>query len=297
MAYSINDVVTKRQSRFFVLSIVVSVLLSLTALVSYFSGFSNILSGLVNIIVYPINSCADFVSDKVKSVGNYFGDIAKLKEENLRLKTENNELLKEKATAEAIKAENEQLYAYLDLKRDFNKLYLVNCKIISKGSGNFLSVFTIDKGTMHGVRKNMPVVTANGILGMITEEGPVSSRGVTLISHNSSVGVYFSRTGATGILQGDYRLSAEGKCKVSGLPADTLVEVGDPVLTAGTGEIYPRDLSVGTVTDILKDSNTQTLTVVVTPNADLINEENVMVITGFERVYEKSDETHDFGKN
>lgn len=291
MAYGSNDVVTRRQSRFFVLSIIVSVILSLTALVSYFSGFSNILTGIVNIVVYPINSCADFVSDNVRAVGNYFGDIAKLKEENLRLKTENNQLLIDKSTAEAIKAENEQLYAFLDLKRDFEKLSLVNSKIITKGSGNFLSVFTIDKGTIHGVHKNMPVVAANGLIGFITEEGPMSSRGITLISHNASVGVYFSPSGATGILRGDYKLSANGKCKVTGLPADTILKIGDPVLTSGAGEIYPRDLSVGTVTEILKDSNTQTLTVVVTPSVDLINEESVMVITDFERVYQKVDDS------
>ncbi len=289
MAYGSNDVVTRRQSRFFALSIVVSVILSLTALVSYFSGFSNILTGVVNVAVYPINSCADFLSDKARSVGNYFGDIAKLKEENLRLKTENNQLLIDKAASEAIKKENEQLYLFLDLKRDYEKLSLVNSKIITKGSGNFLSVFTVDKGTMHGVHKNMPVVASNGLIGFITEEGPVSSRGVTLISHSASVGVYFSPSGATGILQGDYKLSTEGKCKVSGLPADTIVKIGDPVLTSGAGEIYPRDLSVGTVTEIQKDSATQTLTVIVTPNADLINEESVMVITDFERLYEKVD--------
>ncbi|MBE6703897.1 MAG: rod shape-determining protein MreC [Ruminococcaceae bacterium] len=289
MAYGSGDVVTRRQSRFFALSIIVSVILSLTALVSYFSGFSNILTGIVNVVVYPINSCVDYISDNIRAIGNYFGDIAELKEENMRLKAENNSLLIDKAASEAIKKENEQLYAFLDLKRDFEKLSLVNGKIISKGSGNFLSVFTIDKGTMHGVHKNMPVVAANGLIGYITEEGPVSSRGITLISHSSSVGVYFSPTGATGILHGDYKLSAEGKCKVSGLPADTLVKIGDPVLTSGAGEIYPKDLSVGTVTDIYKDSNTQTLTVVVTPGTDLINEESIMVITDFERVYEKVD--------
>lgn len=287
MAYNINDVATKRQSRFYILSIAVSVLLSLAALVSYYSGFSNILTGVVNIIVYPVNSCTSFVSEKIMSVGNYFGDIAKLKEENLRLKAENNSLYKEMATVDAIKAENEQLYAYLELKREYNKLSLVNSRIISKGSGNFLSTFTIDKGTAHGVKKNMPIITSNGIIGIVIEEGPLTSRGITLISHNASVGVYLARTGAPGILRGDYKLSTEGKCKIAGLPVDTDVKIGDPVLTSGTGEIYPRDLSVGTVTEILKDSNTQTLTLVVTPSCDLVNEESVMVVTDFESGYEE----------
>ncbi len=287
MAYSVNDVVTKRQARFYALSIIVSAILSLVALVSYFSGFSNILSGIVNIVAYPVNTCANFVSEQIMSVGNYFGNIARLKEENLRLQAENNRLLRDKAEAEAIRQENDQLYAFLDLKRDFNKLTVVNCRMISKGSNNFITVFTIDKGTMHGIRKNMPIVSANGIVGIITEEGPVSSRGISLISHNASVGVYLSRTGITGILKGDYALSAEGKCKITGLPSDSDVVIGDPVVTSGNGEIYPRDLSVGTVTEIKKDSNTQTLTLTVTPSCSLSEDETIMVITDYERVYEK----------
>lgn len=291
MAYKTNEVVTKRQSRFFVLSIVVSILLSLTALVSYISGFSNILTGAVNILTYPLNSGASFISDRITSIGSYFGDIAKLKEENLRLKAENNELLKEKATVDAVRTENEQLYTYLELKREYTDLSFVNSRIITKGSGNFLSTFTIDKGTMHGVKKNMPIITSKGIIGIVTEEGPSTSRGITLISHNSSVGVYLARTGTPGILRGDYKLSIEGKSKITGLPVDTLVEVGDPVLTSGTGEIYPRDLSVGNVTEIIKDPTTQTLTLIVTPSCDLVNEESVMVITDHERVYKVQEST------
>lgn len=287
MAYSTNDVITKRQSRFFVLSIAVSVLLSVAALVSYFSGFSNILTGIVNIVIYPVNSCTNYISDKIMAVGNYFGDIAKLKEENIRLKTENNALMNEKLTIDAIKAENQQLYSYLELKREYNNLSMVNAKVISKGSGNFLSTFTIDKGTMHGVKKNMPVITANGIIGIIVEEGPVTSRGITLIYHTSSVGVYLAGSGAPGILRGDYKLSLEGKCKITGIPVTTDVKIGDHVMTSGSGEIYPGDLSVGNVTEIIKDSTTQTLTLIVTPTCDLENEESFMVITDFERVYEQ----------
>ena len=287
MAYGINDVVTKRQSRFNFLCIIISVVLSLASVISYYSGVSNVLTGIVNIIVYPINSCANYVSGKILSAADYFGDIAELKEENLRLKTENNALIAEKAAAQAVKKENEQLYEYLELKRDFTRLDLVNSRIISKGSGNFLQTFTIDKGTIHGVKKNMPIISANGILGIVIEEGPVTSRGITLISHNSSVGIYLPRSGATGILSGDYKLSAKGRCVIKGLASDTDVIVGDPVMTSGSGEIYPGDLSVGIVTDIIKDATTHTLTLEVMPTCDLVNEESVMVITDFERVYEK----------
>ena len=290
MAYNTKDVTTKRQSRFFVLSILISILLSLTAVLSYFTGFSGILSGLVNIITYPITYCTSAVSDGITGIGKYFGDVARLKEENMLLKAQNNELIGEIAGIEALKAENEQLYSYLELKREYNKLSLVNTKIISRGSGNFLTSFTVDKGTMHGVKKNMPIITSSGILGIITEEGPLTSRAVTLISHNSSAGVYLTRSGTPGILQGDYNLSVVGQCKITGLPIDTDVKIGDHVTTAGTGEIFPGELSVGNVAEIQRDATTQTLTLIITPTCDLVNEDAVMIVTDFERIYDVTPE-------
>ncbi len=286
MSYRGNDVVlTKRRTRFYFLSIVVSVVLSLVALVSYFSGTSSFLSGIVNIVVSPLNDLGNSAVEKVMSVGNYFGDIARLKEENLRLQAENAELAKENAKHEAIRDENERLYSYLELKREFSELSLVNAQIIYRGSGNIITSFTLDKGTLHGVKKDMPIVCPGGIVGIIAEEGLTTSRAITLMSPKTSAGVYLLHSGVSGVLEGDYTLSLDGKCKISGLAQDTDVKVGDFVYTSGYGDIFPKDLCVGTVSEIIKDANTHTLTLAVTPMYDLANLDTVMVITDYTRDY------------
>ena len=288
MANKRNIAAGSRQSRFFVLSITVSVLLSIISLVSYFSGVSSVLSNFVSIVVSPINQASSAITQKISSIGNYFGDIAELKDENLRLQAENDELLKLNDSAKAIREENEHLYAYLELKREFSSLSLANARIISRGSTGIMTTFTIDKGTLHGVKKDMPVISHNGIVGIVTEEGLATSRCISIINHKSSVGIYILRNGTPGVLSGDYTLSLDGKCKVSGLASDSDVLVGDYVYTSGYGEIFPKDLCVGTVSAVVRDANTHTLILEVLPMSNLDSLDTVMVITGYERIYEDS---------
>ena len=288
MAYRGQYVVTKRQSRFYFLSMLCAIFLSLLALFSYFSGVSSILGSVVNIILSPVNYGTARVVDSIIGVRDYFANVKELKEENLRLMSENDALLKEKAKNEAVRSENEELYAFLGLKKDFTDLSLVNAKIISKSGSGFMTSFTIDKGTIHGVKKDMPVIADSGILGIVSEEGLATSRCISLVSHNASVGVYFLRTGVPGILEGDFALSKDGMCRITGLGADTDVVVGDYVYTSGYGEIFPKDLCVGKVNEIIRDATTHTLAVTVTPSCNPDRIDSVMVITDFERKYEET---------
>ncbi len=279
MAYRGSDSPTKRQARFYILSIVVSVLLSFVAIISYVSGFSGIFTNAVKLLCSPLESLGTAISSSVASVGNYFGDIDALHKENIRLQEENNLLREQYAKTEAIRKENENLYTYLELTHEFSELSLTNAKIVSKGSSNFSTVFTIDKGSISGIKKGMPVLSSGSVLGVVTDTGLTSSRVISLANHNSSAGVYILRTGLTGILEGDFSLSAEEKCRVSEISADADVVVGDLIYTTGFGDVFPKDLFVGTVTEILRDANSHTLTLIVTPKSTLSLSSDVMVVT------------------
>ena len=115
MAYRGQYVIPKRQSRFYLISIIVSIFLSLLALVSYFSGVSSFMGSVVGVILYPVNYASTEIIESVIDVGDYFSNVERLKEENLRLLSENDALLKDKAKAESIIKENEQLYSFLGL--------------------------------------------------------------------------------------------------------------------------------------------------------------------------------------
>ncbi len=290
MAYRGKDAVTRRQSRFNILSYVIATILSIIAMLSYFGGTTSILSGFVKIVTEPLTYVSDKIYSGISSVGNYFGMVADLKEENLRLKAENELLMQENKKSEAIKEENLKLYSYLGLKREFSEMSFVNTRIISRGSGGMMSGFMIDKGTLHGVRKNMAVLDSLGIVGVITEEGLVSSRGVSILGSRSSVGVYIVRSGVSGILEGDFRMQNEGLCKLANIPQDADVVVGDYVYTSGLGDIFPKDLCVGTVETITKNAANQTLTLGIKPICDFDNLSTVMVLSSHSLTYEDAEQ-------
>lgn len=286
MAYRGKDAVTRRQSRFNILSYVIATILSIIAMLSYFGGTTSVLSGFVKIVTEPLTYVSDKIYSGISSVGNYFGMVADLKEENLRLKSENELLMQENKKSEAIKEENLKLYSYLGLKREFSEMSFVNTRIISRGSTGVMSGFMIDKGTLHGVHKNMAVIDSLGIVGVITEEGLTSSRGVSILGSRSSVGVYIVRSGVSGVLEGDFRMQNDGLCKLANLPQDSDVEVGDYVYTSGLGDIFPKDLCVGTVENITKNAANQTLTLGIRPICDFNNLSTVMVLTSHNLTYE-----------
>lgn len=286
MAYRGKDATTRRQSRFNFLSYAVAVILSIIAMLSYFGGTTSVISGFVKLTTRPLTYVSDKIYVGFSSVGNYFGSVAHLKEENLRLKAENELLLQENKKSEAVKEENLKLYSYLGLKREFSEMTFVNTRIISRGNTGGMSGFMIDKGTLHGVRKNMAVVDSLGIVGIITEEGLASSRGVSILSSRASVGVYIVRSGVSGILEGDFRMHNDGLCKIANLSQDSDVVVGDYVYTSGLGDIFPKDLCVGTVETITKDAANQTLTLGIRPICDFDNLSTVMVLSSHTLSYE-----------
>ena len=132
----------------------------------------------------------------------------------------------------------------------------------------------------------MPVATETGLLRIITEVGPDTSRGISLINHNTAVGVYMERTMTSAVLTGSFELYRNGLCKVINLPGDTDVAVGDLVYTSGYGGTYPKDIAVGTVVSIETEPSNYTVSAVVMPSADMSLSDFVMVVTGSEIIYE-----------
>lgn len=277
--------ILRRSSKFYIWNIVLSVVLSIIAVYSHATGAASAVENLIGLITVPITAGFDYVVDSISDVGEYFGSIKDLKEENRQLRMENRQLAIENEEAKKIAVENEKLYTFMELKRERIDIHFINAEIVARNTGNFMTSFTLDRGTFHGIDKNMAVITPDSVLGVITEAGATYSKGITLINSGAAAGVYFKRTGFTAMLDGSYDLAAKGKCRITGVPATSDVKVGDLVYTSGYGDVYPKDLLIGEVTEIIPDSLTYTLEISVLPAADYENADTVMVITGFDKAY------------
>lgn len=277
----------KKNNRFFLVMLAVALSCCIITSASYSSGVSNAAAGVLGFVVAPVQnllgSAHSFIDEKLA----YFDDVDVLRDENEKLKGELAELNRKLSEMELTKKENEMLYGFLELKREREDIKFVKADIISRTTSNYTSDFTIDKGSLHGIEKNMPVVSEDSsLLGIIVEAGPTYARGKMLASYDLSIGVKNERTGEPSILSGSLELSKKNLCEVAGLLDKSDYKAGDIIKTSGLGDIYPPNLYVGTVTELVPDKYGYTVSAVVKPSSSVFDTDMVMVITDYDRLYE-----------
>lgn len=268
----------KIRSHFFPVMLALSLILSLISVIVYQTNALSFVFGAAGWITAPIEKASDFFTSTVSDISSHFADVDRLQKENEQLREENARLLAENRESLVVREENKWLRKFLDLKTERTELSFVNAKIVARDVG-FIRTFTLDKGSFHGIEKDMPIITEDGLLGIVTEVGPNTARGCSILNHNISLGVYMERTMTSAVLTGSFSLYESGLCKVINLPADTDVLVGDLVYTSGYGSIYPKDIVVGTVVSVEPDPSNYTISAIVQPAADMSLSDFVMVVT------------------
>ena len=153
--------------------------------------------------------------------------------------------------------------------------------IVSHSATNYMTSFTLNKGTLHGIKVNMPVVSTEGVVGCVVEVGLNWCMVSTVIENTSSVGAYIPRSGAIGIVMGDASMKQEGICRMQYIEADADIQVGDRVLSNGNGSVYPADLPIGEVISVEVDEYSRARIANVRPYVDLSDLRYLMIITGY----------------
>ena len=268
---------------FITCAIVAAVLVLVPALLAAFGQVDILRSGLKT-VAKPFEWCASKAADAVDGFISVFTDYDDLVEENKRLKATIEELQNDAADNETLKRENAWLKEYLALRGESPELILADAKIISHEAGNYSTVLTLNKGSVHGIKINMPVITSSGLLGSVSEVGLNWCKVVSIVETSSKVGVYTDRTGVIGTVEGSLELRQQGQCLMS-YGSDADIKVGDRVYTSGTGSIYPYGLLIGRIVSIEADETTRRLMAVVQPAVnvmDMAELDGVMVICGYE---------------
>ena len=276
----------KKDHKFVITMLIVSAVCCILTNAAYKSGVSNFAASVLGVIVTPLQELVTNAHGAVTDIGEYFGDVKQLREENSQLKKKVTELTRINSELAPLRNENDMLYHFLELKQDRTDLKLVNADIVSRSVSNYTSDFTVDKGSLHGIKKDMAVMTEDSsLLGIIVEVGATYSRGKTLTSYDFSAGIRNERTGEPGMLSGEFSLSTQNLCRVADLYDTSDYQIGDIIRTSALGDIYPPGLYVGTVTELVPDSLGYTVNAVVEPSASINDTDMVMIITDYDRNY------------
>ena len=270
------------KSRFFVISLAVALLLSIVPGVLCAMGQGSYIRSAIVTAASPFSWAFTKVGEGITGFSLYFKTLEELRDENASLRAELEGYKSLVYDAELIKEENEFYSNYLGIKEEHVDFLFENATVVGREATNYRTVVTLSKGSLHGIEVNMPVITEEGLIGHITEVGSTWSKAEILTESSSAVGAYIERSGTLGVVEGTYELRTEGLCRMVYIEADADIRVGDKVLSSGIGEVYPRGLLIGKVTEVSRDERTRTLVATVEPAANLGSISKVMIITEYE---------------
>lgn len=268
----------KFSKNFYIKVATVSIAVLLIMAISTLSaGKADIVTNIANMTVQPVQKCLSFVYDKVSGVVDSLMNAGSYAEENELLRARIAILESDYSDIEAYKAENERLLALLNMKSSLPQLNLQGASVISIEADNWYNVITIDKGSSDGVKVNDVVMTAQGMVGTVYEVGTTWSKVREIIDIESSISTVCARTGDRGVLEGDFSLAEQGRCKLNYLPKDAKVVVGDRIEISDTGSIYPKGVYIGKIVEIYDDDDGLTLTAVVESEVNFNSLSEVLV--------------------
>lgn len=283
--------------RFKILCALLTVLAGFMVTAVYSGGGAPLFAQIVSLVTVPVQRLSANLSHSVSEFFGQFVDAKQLHEQNEALKAEINEMRRTQADYDRLKHENEQFRQIIGVMENRQDLSTETASVIARESAGRFYMFTIDKGTLNGIKRLDPVMTSDGLVGYVTEVGVSYARVATILdvtvdvgvynnSAASGVGIYGSSTRDIGIISGSVDLAAEGLCQMEYLPRDSEISPGDIIMTSG-GSLFPRDILVGTVVRVAPNSHGTSLAATIRPAADIPNVKDVFVITYFEGQGEK----------
>ncbi len=271
-------------NKFFLICLCVALVLAIVPSVLSVMGYHSLSRDIVGTVTFPVRWCVSAIADGFEGIGVYFTSINALREENEALREQLRSLEGKVEDALLLEDENERLRSYLGMKEKYPSFVLEEGEIISHSSGNYMTTFTLDKGSIHGIEINMPVITADGIVGHVTEVGLNWCMVSTLIEKDTSVGFMIQREDSVirGVVSGDYSMRYDGVCKIEYVEKqEAEIKVGDRVLSSGIASVYPGGLEIGTVTEVSINEFTRTPEATVTPSVDFSSLDRVMIVKGY----------------
>ena len=229
-------------------------------------------------------TAADFVQSPVTTItsgiSNYFSSISNLRSaqsENDLLKQRVQELEVELKAREDMNSENERLRGLLNLKEE-GKYKVLNARIIGRDPSIWFDSSIVNRGSLDGVKLNMPVVTNGGIVGRVTAVSPLTAQVDLITRDKSGVGGIIgeiSGSNALGVVSGTSKRNVVEMRYVSG---SVEVQPGQIVYTSGQDGIYPPGLKIGEIVEVRSGSATVPHQIFIRPSSGIDSMQEVAIL-------------------
>jgi rod shape-determining protein MreC len=235
--------------------------------------------------ITPLEKVLVWVQSGTGNIWHNYFYLRGVRAENRALKAQIEQMRLEQVRMSQDADQARRLQALLAFKEQFISQTMAAQVIGASGSELSRSVY-IDKGEKNGIRPDMAVITADGIVGKVWRVYHSSSQVLLIDDQSSGAGVILDKTRTQGILRG----TSSGEVVIEKVMSDENIPVGERVLTSGGDGIFPKGLPVGSVTKVSPGSELF-LNIRVRPAADLSKLEEVLVVTKIDERQAQPDQT------
>jgi rod shape-determining protein MreC len=219
----------------------------------------------------------------IRDTWNHYFALQNTSRENEDLKRENGALKLQITQLQSKASEADRLAALLKFRQTNLDVPMVSARVIGGSADSASQTIYLDRGERDGIRRNMGVITPDGVVGKVIESYKDTAQVLLLTDKDSGVGAKLADSGAQHPVGG----TGEPLLLMKYVPNDDDVNSGERVVTSGMDRIFPRDLPVGTIAEI-KPGNTFKQ-VRVRPAANLERLEEVFVLLTLKPLEMKQD--------
>ncbi|MBN1145720.1 MAG: rod shape-determining protein MreC [Anaerolineales bacterium] len=259
---------------------VVLALLVIGLIVMALGGY---LAPLTRLALSPFISVQTWLSTRFQTLQNYINapqDLARLRQRNADLEAEVSRLQAEIIDLKQQLAETRVLSALVDFARVHPENRYVAAAVIGRDPSPFVKYVIINRGSDDGLRRGMPVVTQQGLVGRVAAVTAGAARIQLITDPSSAVNVQLEPSAAQATLLG----SITGELSLDMIPQSASVQIGDLALTSGLGGNYPDNILVGQITSVRRLETDLFQNAAVQPVVDFSRLEIVLIITNFRPV-------------
>jgi len=241
------------------------------------------LTPLSRIALSPILSVQTWVSSRFQAVQTLLtapSDTVQVQQRNAELESEVSHLRTQIIELQQQLDEFRILSSLLDFARAYPEYQYTGASVIGRDPSPFLKYILINRGSDDGLRRGMPVVTQQGLVGRVAQVTASAALVQLITDPGTTVNVQLDPSGAEALLSG----SITGDISLDSIPQDANIEPGAIVLTSGLGGNYPPNILIGQVTGVRSQDYTLFQSASMQPIVDFAHLEIVLVITNFQPI-------------
>ena len=270
-----------RSKTFKIIAVLLAAVLAFFLRAVYTGGLMPALSHIGGAVATPFG---EFFAGIGNGIQDFFQPIfhgRELQKENEDLQKLVDELTRRQADYDELKNQNDLYRRFFSISDSNADYTLEPATVIAHVPDDPSGSFIINIGQSQGLTSGMPVITENGLVGIVGRVSERYCRVLTLMDPAVNIGVLDSTTLDTGILTGDAAMSEDNTARLTYLRLQSEAAAGDLILTSGYGEQIPQGLTVGYLSEVSLAATGLTLEGVIDLSARPENARQVFVITDF----------------